>query len=137
VCVFSPPYIGLSFYLNMLHSAPAWSSDPQCSTVENIFVGSLPVNSCYRCVELSHCGYCASTNQCLGGTVDGDDGDTCYDWSYGSCPNGYGYLSVAAMVFYLLSFGIGMGAMPWTINAEIYPLHVRSVAGHIVILIPP
>eukprot|EP01059_Diplonema_ambulator_P031977 TRINITY_DN6057_c0_g3_i3.p1 TRINITY_DN6057_c0_g3~~TRINITY_DN6057_c0_g3_i3.p1 ORF type:complete len:500 (+),score=198.48 TRINITY_DN6057_c0_g3_i3:47-1501(+) len=31
-----------------------------------------------------------------------------------------------AMCSYLLSFGLGMSAIPWVFNAEIYPLHARA-----------
>ena len=30
-------------------------------------------------------------------------------------------------MLYLLLFGIGTSAVPWTINAEIYPMPVRSL----------
>jgi len=36
------------------------------------------------------------------------------------------YVTVGAMVLYLLCFGVGMSPVPWAINAEIYPLHVRA-----------
>lgn len=111
---------------------------------------------CYDCVSIPDCGYC--NGACLPGnetgpysllspsveaggikeycplSVDGDD-DEEY-WEYGACSgrigsgvkNPYGILSVIFMVLYLLSFGIGMGGMPWTINSEIYPLQYRSMA---------
>ena len=37
------------------------------------------------------------------------------------------YITVGAMVLYLLSFGVGMSPVPWAINSEIYPLRVRTV----------
>jgi len=33
---------------------------------------------------------------------------------------------VASIMLYLLSFGIGLSPIPWTVNAEIYPTSVRS-----------
>lgn len=35
-------------------------------------------------------------------------------------------LVVCFVMLYLLFFGIGMSPVPWTVNAEIYPLHVRG-----------
>ena len=36
------------------------------------------------------------------------------------------YVTVMCMIVYLLCFGIGMSPVPWAINAEIYPLRVRT-----------
>lgn len=39
----------------------------------------------------------------------------------------YGYVVVGTMIAYLFTFGVGMSSVPWTINAEIYPNHARSL----------
>ena len=41
------------------------------------------------------------------------------------------FLSTAGMVIYLVFFAPGMGPMPWTINAEIYPSWARSAGNAI------
>ncbi len=128
--------IGMSFYLAMASSEAVMVVDPLCATVSNVFVGSFSVKTCFQCVENPLCGYCPGLNACLPGNATMDAAGTCpvgggrgnTGWEHGICQNEYGYLSVASMVIYLFTFGLGMGAMPWTICAEIFPLHVRSLA---------
>ena len=43
-----------------------------------------------------------------------------------SCPNWVSYLPVLGICLYVFSFAPGMGPLPWTINAEIYPMWARS-----------
>jgi len=38
-----------------------------------------------------------------------------------------GWLSLVGMFIYLVSFGLGMSPIPWALNAELYPLGVRSI----------
>jgi SP family myo-inositol transporter-like MFS transporter 13 len=132
--------IGASFYLAMASSAAVKVvTDPMCATVSNIFVGSFGVTTCFQCVENAACGFCPALQACMPGNKTMDSMGSCPvssgggrgmegGWAYGVCENEYGYMSVASMVLYLFTFGLGMGAMPWTICAEIFPLHVRSLA---------
>jgi MFS transporter, SP family, solute carrier family 2 (myo-inositol transporter), member 13 len=130
--------IGASFYLAMASSEPVTALDPACAFVSNVFLGPLPVKTCFRCVDTPNCGYCPALHACLPGNSAGPTGEQVCptgsasgpygDWVFDACRNDYGYMSVAAMVAYLFTFGLGMGAMPWTICAEIFPLHVRSLA---------
>ena len=39
-----------------------------------------------------------------------------------------GVLSFFGLLMFLLFFSFGMSATPWTVNAEIYPLHVIGTA---------
>jgi len=43
------------------------------------------------------------------------------------CPSDAAWLVVLGLCSYLFFFAPGMGAMPWTINSEIYPLWARSL----------
>lgn len=36
------------------------------------------------------------------------------------------WLTVAALVLYIITFAPGMGPIPWTVNSEIYPTHCRA-----------
>lgn len=40
-----------------------------------------------------------------------------------------GPLALASLLLYIVAFSLGIGAIPWLIMAEIFPAHVRGVAG--------
>lgn len=101
--------------------------------------------SCFDCVANAACGFCAirgqhggmTKNVCVEGDVFSASSGACAtppttdQWAFASCPNdsrGPGWLILATLFVYLACFASGMGCMPWTINAEIYPLRVRSFA---------
>ncbi|GAQ91216.1 sugar transporter [Klebsormidium nitens] len=39
------------------------------------------------------------------------------------------YLAIASLLVYIAAFSLGMGAVPWIIMSEIFPVHVRGLAG--------
>ncbi|XP_037369230.1 proton myo-inositol cotransporter [Talpa occidentalis] len=47
-------------------------------------------------------------------------------WAYNFCPTPYSWTALLGLILYLAFFAPGMGPMPWTVNAEIYPLWARS-----------
>jgi SP family myo-inositol transporter-like MFS transporter 13 len=51
--------------------------------------------------------------------------------TFGTCPNAFSWLTLATLVTYIVSFSPGMGPVPWTVNAEIYPNWARSVGNSV------
>ena len=49
-----------------------------------------------------------------------------YGDSYGVRNSG-SWISLIGIMLYLAFFSIGLGNAPWTVNSEIYPLHLRGV----------
>jgi len=123
--------LGLSFYYGRLMSGdihnPGYDESNECSS-QPALVWSGITSYCYDCTSMKGCGYCG--DMCIPGDEQGPSNDvSCEDWKYETCKkNSVGYISVFFMVAYLLSFGVAMGPLPWTINSEIYPLKNRSLA---------
>lgn len=110
------------------------------------------LRDCESCISSSRCGFCFDpaddgNGACLASHPDQPitssaaghcatasrisfsekkQADIRYKWSYGFCPAPYSFLVLLGLCLYLLAFGPGMGAMPWTINSEIYPLWART-----------
>ncbi|KAG7385589.1 hypothetical protein PHYPSEUDO_001241 [Phytophthora pseudosyringae] len=93
------------------------------------------ISTCFDCVANTACGYCSSmgADLCVPGNAASPSLGFCSgpEWTFDSCPSdnhGASWAILLAMFMYLAFFASGMGCMPWTINAEIYPLRVRSFA---------
>ncbi|GMF10715.1 unnamed protein product [Phytophthora lilii] len=132
--VLSLTALGASFYAAELQS------------VESTGVGGCSqFSTCLDCIASTTCGFCSEgrvsesstagtvINLCLPGTPTSVTQGSCAvsNWSFESCPSkGHiaGWVVFVTLFIYLACFASGMGSMPWAINAEIYPLHVRSFA---------
>ncbi|KAL8128608.1 hypothetical protein V2J09_017763 [Rumex salicifolius] len=55
--------------------------------------------------------------------------------SYGMCLNLVPLMGLGGVLIYISAFSIGMGAVPWVIMSEIFPIDVKGVAGSLVVLV--
>lgn len=121
--------MGGSFYLARITSESVTKSLDTCGR-QDAQIWDGVTRYCYDCASVEGCGFCGGV--CARGNITNPlDPHTCpnnTEWFYDACTNPIGWLSVFFMVAYLLTFGIGMGGLPWTINSEIYPLRFRSTA---------
>lgn len=104
-------------------------------------------SSCEGCIDNNACGFCytevnskAYNGSCIASDSADDNANSLYGrcsssanmtqdsviWAYDYCPTSYSWIAVLGLSLYLMFFAPGMGPMPWTINAEIYPLWARS-----------
>ena len=108
------------------------------------------LSSCAACNADDGCGFCFNPNNrtlenyCLR-LVPGDSkshsakseaGTVCEEgtkaggeivWAPTWCPSPHSWIVLFGLCVYLLTFGPGLGPMPWTINSELFPLWCRSV----------
>ncbi|XP_063729082.1 proton myo-inositol cotransporter-like isoform X2 [Symsagittifera roscoffensis] len=109
-------------------------------------------STCSSCITKSDCGFCFhedgggsfSVSACLPYRKNEDDFSsiglcsnqsdlTTLDlmWTHEYCPSRYALMTLVSMVLFLAGFATGMGAVPWVVNAEIYPIWGRGVGGGI------
>ncbi|CAD5117480.1 unnamed protein product [Dimorphilus gyrociliatus] len=123
---FSLAFLGIGFQLSSIHSATVNNPipDTHCSMY----------TSCTKCISAENCGYCYNStfSTCLpyiknstSNLCQSKIGDT-FKFNEDFCPTKYSWIALVGMIVYLIFFAPGMGPMPWTINAEIYPLWARS-----------
>jgi len=126
ICLFC---LGGSFYLaKHLSSRVEKVENDECG-YQPAFVWNGVSSYCYDCIQIDKCGFCGG--KCMAGDEEGPSSSYCPEdtsWHYDNCVNPAGWLCVLFMILYLLSFGVGMSGMPWTINSEIYPVQHRSLA---------
>lgn len=88
-----------------------------CFENENDVISGLclPVNSSSRMP--SRAGTCNSSSTNIGHSKI---------WAYDYCPASFSWVAVVGLALFLVFYAPSVGPLPWTINAEIYPLWARS-----------
>lgn len=86
------------------------------------------------CVHVESPFYDKETRQCL--LPDYHNSSHCsseifeqsdFDQTYNYCPSDFSWFTLVALCLYIVSFSPGMGPVPWTVNAEIFPNWARSI----------
>ena len=93
-------------------------------TVSSIGMGvSSFVLGIYYYVLVSHC------KSCLGKCHS--EIDPSLDSKFPCDSHQFGYLAIVCVVFFIISFSLAWGPIPWTMMSELMPTHVRTLAGSI------
>ncbi|KAL1920145.1 uncharacterized protein VTP21DRAFT_1291 [Calcarisporiella thermophila] len=79
--------------------------------------------NCGRCLQDTRCGFSVVTNLCVDKNAGVELYDTCpYTSSVGP------WLALVSLVFYVASYAIGLGNIPWLVQSELFPLGIRGKA---------
>ncbi|XP_058109643.1 probable inositol transporter 2 [Magnolia sinica] len=108
------------------YTCPAYKAAPSASW------------TCMKCLKASSdCGFCAHGGNHLGPGAclvsDPTVRTACHgehrEWYTRGCPSNFGWLALAGLALYIISYSPGMGTVPWIVNSEIYPLRYRGLCG--------
>ncbi|GAB1609065.1 proton myo-inositol cotransporter-like isoform X1 [Argonauta hians] len=95
-------------------------SDPNCGfcyDTRDDFVNATCLPSNPNNWQTSAIGACNTTTAMAAGSLE---------WVTDYCPVSFSWLAVVGLALFLVFYAPTMGPLPWTINAEIYPLWARS-----------
>jgi SP family myo-inositol transporter-like MFS transporter 13 len=93
---------------------------------------------CGSCVADDRCAYVAPLDRCLphdqvllSDTLSHNDNPKNLPIGALQCENtaGWSWFALAALVFYVASYALGLGNVPWLIQSELFPLALRGRAG--------
>ncbi|KAF8923815.1 myo-inositol transporter [Dissophora ornata] len=88
-------------------------------------------DNCAACLTDDRCYFQDASNTCQDMGWDGTGTRPVYS---GICPNRSGgikagsWVALASLVFYVASYGLGLGNAPWLIQSELFPLDIRGKA---------
>ena len=88
-------------------------------------------DNCAACLTDDRCFFADVSNICQDMGWDGTGTRPTYT---GVCPNrtngikAGSWVALASLVFYVASYGLGLGNAPWLIQSELFPLDIRGKA---------
>ncbi|KAK3840747.1 MAG: hypothetical protein J3R72DRAFT_446747 [Linnemannia gamsii] len=88
-------------------------------------------DNCAACLTDDRCYFADALNMCQDMGWDGTGKRPTYT---GVCPNrsqgikAGSWVALASLVFYVASYGLGLGNAPWLIQSELFPLDIRGKA---------
>lgn len=88
-------------------------------------------DNCAACLTDDRCYFADAMNTCQDMGWDGTGKRPIYT---GVCPNrsqgikAGSWVALASLVFYVASYGLGLGNAPWLIQSELFPLDIRGKA---------
>ncbi|KAG9457497.1 hypothetical protein H6P81_002005 [Aristolochia fimbriata] len=74
----------------------------------------------------------SSTGTCLGCLLTGT---SMFLKTHGMLPDWVPILALSGILLFLGSFSLGMGAVPWVMMSEIFPINIKGMAGSLVTLV--